>query len=423
MSQTDALLRTDPVRLIERASGFTLSPMQRALVAIGTGAKLADLQGDVRECAELALGYDDGPQRPLRVLFLNKGARGGGTMLTSYLAALRALTCDVGGLAPGESARVAHLSGSMRQARHGLRYCLGFVKALGLGKLIKSERRDSFVLARDGREVEFIVLRSTTSGDDVAGFWYAGVCIHEASLAADPSTGGVAVDLDGIERAVRPRLLPPRGRRPGGVMLYETTSRDAAGQAYEKFTDNHGKPDARIIAFRATTLELRPDDEALTDHIDAEREADGTNAEREFDCTWTSHGDSGAVFGDDLLALALHDCPVNMRPDPSMSSFAGVDLAFTSDGSALAIVRQRPDDRFELCSLARWRPRKGHPLRPSEVIGEIFDTMEQHGCRLVWTDVHHYAQLLELAQHRRGIKIRKAPAGATGKHQTHHDAQ
>jgi hypothetical protein len=419
-----ALLNTPLARLAAKATGFTLSPAQVALLSVATGQRAQDLRGDVRAAAEKALGYSEGPARPVRVLFLNKGARGGGTIMSAYLAVHRALVCDLSGMAPGEECRVAFLSASMRQARAGLQYAKGFVRALGLGRIITSERRDSFTITREDHAIEFGVVRGNVGGDALAGFWYPALVVHEAAIAVDPSSNGVALDLDAVEKAVRPRLLPARGNSPGGIIIEETTSRDASGPAYDRVTDHHGRPDAPITVFRATTLELRPNDRELRAHVGAERVTDPVNAAREFDCEWIGAGASGYLFGADLIEpCVVSTMPTNLPPEPYLEAWAGVDLAFTGDGSALTVVRKRPAGDFELSTLRRWKPRRGAPLKPSQVIGEILDECQRHGVRLVLADVHHREQLSEAAQARSGVRIVHAPPGAGGKERTHADAQ
>lgn len=418
-----ALLATPLPRLAARATGFKLSPTQIALLSIGTGLGLARLAGDVRAAAVQALGYSRGPSRPPRVLFINPGARSGKTMLSAYLATHRALVCDLSGLAPGEECRVGFISASMRQARAGLVYAKGFIRALGLGSVITSERRDSFTIRRDARTIEFSVIRGNVGGDYLHGFWFPALVVHECAIAVDPSSGGSALDLDAVEKAVRPRLLPARGTAPGGLIIEETTSRDAAGPAFDRVHDYHGHADAPIVVFRATTLELRPDDQALREHVEAERATDPVNAEREFDCSWVSAGTSGHLFGAELLGPCIDpDLPLALDPLPNLHAWAGVDLAFTGDGSALAIVRQNAP-RFELATLRRWKPSKRAPLVPSVVCKEILDEAERHGVRMILCDVHHRETLEEHARKRRSIQVLRAPAGAAGKEQTHADAQ
>jgi hypothetical protein len=419
-----ALLSTPLPRLVAKATGFRLSPMQHGLLAVGTGLRVEKMPVDVRAAAQKALGYERGPKRPPRVLFANCGARSGKTMLSSYLATHRALVCDLSGMAPGEECRVAFISASMRQARAGAAYAKGFVRALGLGALITSERRDSFTIRRDGHVIEFSVVRGNVGGDALAGFWYPACCVLEAAIAVDPSSGGSALDLDAVEKAVRPRLLPARGDAPGGLIIQETTSRDAAGPAFDRVNDHHGHPDAPITVFRATTLELRPDDQPLREHVEAERATDPTNAAREFDCEWISSGTSGYVFGHELVEPAIDDAmPLALEPVPHVQAWAGCDLAFTGDGSALAIVRQANATGFELASLRRWKPTKRTPLTPSAVVGELLDECQRHGVRLLFCDVHHRETLVEHARARRGIQVVHAPGGSAGKESTHADAQ
>lgn len=420
-----ALLSTPLPKLVARATGFQLSPMQHALLAIGVGQRVEKLPPEVRAAAGRALGYARGPHRPPRVLFLNAGARSGKTMLSAYLATHRALCCDLSGMAPGEECRVGFISASMRQARAGLAYALGFIRALGLGSLITSERRDAFTIKRETHTIEFSVIRGNVGGDVLHGFWYPALVVHECAIAVDPSSGGTALDLDAVEKAVRPRLLPARGIAPGGLIISETTSRDAAGPAFERVHDHHGKADAPITVFKGTTLELRPDDASLREHVEAERATDPINAAREFDCEWVSSGNTGYVFGSELLERAIDpEMDAELAPISGLQSWAGVDLAFTGDGSALAIVRSNLfATGFELATLRRWKPRKHAPLTPSAVCNEVLDECERHGVGNLFADVHHRETLEEYARLRRNIQIIRAPAGAAGKEISHADAQ
>jgi len=248
------LLRAPLAALVTKATGFALSPAQRALLYIASGARVENIKdAATREAATQALGYSEGPTHPPRIMFINAGARAGKTMLASYIATHRALTCDLSSCAPGEQVRVGFMSASKRQARAGLGYARGFIVALGLGKLIHSDRRDSFTITRGDRDLEFSIIRGNTGGDALAGSWWASLVVHECAIAVDPSSNGSALDLDAVEKATRPRLIPARGDRPGGIIIEETTSRDAHGAAYER-AERHGDVDSPCVVIQGHDL-------------------------------------------------------------------------------------------------------------------------------------------------------------------------
>jgi hypothetical protein len=417
-----ALLRTPLDRLIEKATGFTLSPAQRALVAIGTGKRLQDLRGEVRAAAEQALGYERGPNEAMSALYCACGARAGKTLICSYLATWRALVVDLSGTAPGEMVKVGFLSASMKQAEAALRYSRSFISACGLDRIVMGKGSlHRFVIRREGgRLIEFSLMRGNAGGDPIAGSWWAALVVNECAVAVDPS-GGQPILLDEIERAVRPRLLPARGASPGGLFIMESTGRSDAGPAWDRVRDNYGKPEADTVIFRASTLTLRPDDEALRRLVEREYLRDPESAQREFEAEFSPVGGGASyVFTRAVLdPIALDTMDVNQPPAAQLESYAGVDLAFTADGSALAIVRKRSPTDFHLAALRRWRPTRHAPLQPSVVIGELLDELERHGTRTVVADVHHFAQLAEAAAQRRNIRVLAAPNGAQGKCATH----
>lgn len=415
------MLRTPLPMLVERATGYTLSPAQEALLLLATGSRIQDLKGKVQRAAIQAVGFNRS-RAPVRTLFLNKGARGGGTMMTAYLAVHRALVCDLSGLAPGEEARVGFLSATMRQARAGLRYARGLIRALHLDSIVEQDRAESFTIKRGDRSIEFSVIRG--NADQLAGFWWAALCVHECAIAVDPSGGSSPLDLEAVEKAIRPRLIPPRGQAPGGLLMEETTSRDAVGPAFERVRDHFGKADAPMMIFKASTLELRPDDRALHEHVEAEERADFLNAQREFHCEWVAAGGSGLVFAPELLDAATNaDWSANLTPNVTAESWAGADLGFTSDGSGLAIIRRSitTPTGMELAALRRWNPRR-EKLGPTEVIAQLLDECERHGTRILLADVHHFEQLREAAAARKNVQVIACPTGAAGKQLTHSHA-
>jgi hypothetical protein len=101
--------------------------------------------------------------------------------------------------------------------------------------------------------------------------------------------------------------------------------------------------------------------------------------------------------------------------------FAGADLAFASDSSALAVV-YAADGGFRVACLEELRPKKGAPLRPKHVIDTFCGRMRTWGIRAMFADGHYRESAREhLEPH--GISFKDAPGGREGKERVYLNAR
>jgi hypothetical protein len=93
--------------------------------------------------------------------------------------------------------------------------------------------------------------------------------------------------------------------------------------------------------------------------------------------------------------------------------FAGMDLAFARNSSALAIVEVGQDDIITTLCLREWAPGGSASLKPSEVLAEIRAELEAHRVDRVMADAHEREVARE---HLRGVVILPAPSDAAEPH-------
>jgi hypothetical protein len=93
--------------------------------------------------------------------------------------------------------------------------------------------------------------------------------------------------------------------------------------------------------------------------------------------------------------------------------FAGADLAFVRDSSALVLVR-RTGAIFSVVAIVEKRPTRVRKLKPSEVYAEFAEVLKDNGVSEVVIDIHEQSNTAEQLE-KLGIHIRKAPGGEAGK--------
>jgi hypothetical protein len=99
-----------------------------------------------------------------------------------------------------------------------------------------------------------------------------------------------------------------------------------------------------------------------------------------------------------------------------MTAF-GADLGFVSDSSALVGV-DRYGDHYEVVSVDEMRPRKGHPLRPSEVIATFAQRISTLGGAGFMADAHYRESAREHLEPC-DLRFDDAPAGRDGKEEVY----
>ncbi len=390
--------------------GVKLTAAQRVLAKVAfDGAEPRDLVGAERELARQLFGdVEVIPPIARAVIAVVAGARSGKT----YLGALRllhlALTVPLSRLAPGESAYAVICAPDLRLARQAFRFALGAMRASPqLAAMLENPTADSFVLRRpDGQVVTVECLPATRGGSAVRGRSLVAFLCDEIAFFRDSES---VVNDASIFQAAAPRVLE------GGQLLVVSTPWAEAGLLFELHRDQFGRPRSVLVAHAPTVL-MRPTQAA---RVAAEYERDAQNAEREFGAEFGSVG-SGTWFDGQAVDDARGPYTEPLPPSGAKCT-AAIDLAFSADSSAIAIVRAE-GGKLVLVDWAERRPKKGKPLRPSEVILEFAALARRHGCTQIVGD-NHYAETAREHLDALRVDFIATPGGATGKERTYRRAQ
>ncbi len=368
------------VEFCERVLKVTLTPGQRTLARVAfDGVAPSKLDPEERAIAESLLGpIDEVPPSARLVLTLVKGARIGGSYVFGALYSLwRALVADLSTLAPGEIAVALVVAPDLRLSRQILRYALGAAESVpAIDRLIVTKGTDGLTLLRpDGRKVAIECLPATRGGSAVRGRSLVCAVLSEAAFFRDDSAAVNDVD---VFRAVMPRVMP------GGLTVLESTPWVETGLLFDLFSRNHAEPIDALAAL-CPTLAMR-DDERTKLVVANEFARDPENARREFGAEFI-FGGSGLFFGPELLRAAMVDEPPYRSRAHFQSIELGADVGLVSDASAIAAVGTR-GEMLTLCDFKEWRPKKGAPLKLSEVVGAFCEFAARYDERSITVDHH-----------------------------------
>jgi hypothetical protein len=353
-----------------------------------------ELFGDVRRF----------PPEGRHVLALLKGARIGGSWLSSLFVLYLGLTCPLGGLASGEIAFGVIVCPDMRLAAQAFRYVAGAIDATpSIGRLVVARSTDSITLRRpDGHTITIECLPASRGGAATRGRTLFAALLDEASFFRDADSGQVN-DLE-VYRSVTVRVLP------GGRVLVVSTAWLESGVLQELIQTNHGHP-TTAVACIARTLTMRNDTRIRT-IVEEERLRDRDNAAREFDCQPLGSGAS-TYFDGAAINASLREGPINVAPVPGAPVGASADFAFVHDSSALAIV-QLVAGFYQLSELLELRPGKDAPLQPSAVVAEFAIVCQRYGVRRAAAD-GHYREAIREHLTASSLDLRALPEGQSGK--------
>jgi hypothetical protein len=397
-----------------RGTGFEPTPAQRVMCSVlWDDVDPADLRGDDRELATSMFGpVDTVPASSRGVRVQVKGRGVGGTMLTAYRGVHLGLTVVAPRLAPGEPLYWLFVGPDLRLARQAMRFAWGLVEATPAlrRRVVGEATRDSFTLRRDdGRIVILESLPATRGGSALRGRSLAGA--HLTEFAFFRGEDAAINDVE-VLRAVAARIIA------GGEIDVESTVWTEAGQLFEFDRSDWGNPTGALVA-RCPTLTMRPDAHTRA-IVEAERVRDPENAAREFDAVFLGGGAS-AFFDAHSLERAVNKARALVLRMPGAVIGAAADLGLVSDSSAIAIVALI-DGRFVLLELLEIRPRKGAPLRLSEVIAAFAAVMRAHGVTEFYADSHAREPAREWCD-KEGIRLVGGPEGNAGKVSTYQALQ
>jgi hypothetical protein len=370
--------------------GSKLTAGQRAVYRI-VGDKLEpnQLEGAEAEKAAIIFGnVDTIPAEARRVFAQVKGRGIGGTRFGAELAALIGATIDLAGagIDRSELAYVWMGGPKLRHARPALRFAKTVLQHHGA--TIEDESADGFTLVRpDGYRVRFEAFAPSRGGDNVRGVHIVAALLTEAGFYYDDT--GVNCG-EGVFSAMMPRLLK------GGMVIIESSPwLEGSGILWREFTQNYGEP-KRAIAALCPTATMRDDAETLA-MVAAEYERDKEAAERELGAQFVGGG-AGHFFGPDLLAPAvIRDLPL-VKYNPGGRIAIGGDFGLVSDASTFCSIHSHGGALTVLDGL-EMRPKKGAPLKLSEVVRTGCEFAGRYGAKQIHVD-HH--ELIAAREHLRG---------------------
>jgi hypothetical protein len=385
-----------------RELGIPLSDAQRVLALVAfDGLEPRDLEPEDFAIAQRLFTTPGGepmltiPRAARRVLTIVKGARCGGTYLSTVYVCWRALTADLSTLAPGERARGILGAPDLDLASQALSYAIGvFESHADLAAMIKRQAGERLIIERphDGRQVEIRYRTANRGGRSFrARSLIAGV-LSELAFFQDSSH---VVNDEDCFRAINPRVLP------GGLTILESTPWEESGLLFEEFTKNFGKPETSMAVF-APTLFFLPT-ERNREVVAAEEKRDPTNAAREFGGQFLAIGSSIFFHAEALRRFLAAGVGLEWNPGaPNPGELVGVggDLGLTSDAAAFVAVHRVPEpkspsdderrdparDHYQVAELAERIPAKGAPLKLGELVPLGCAMAKRHGETMVLVD-------------------------------------
>jgi hypothetical protein len=308
------------------------------------------------------------PDVAFREACLIIGRRGGKSrtlaLIAVFLACFRDYTPH---LAPGEMATIAIIAADRRQARSIFRFIQGLLQAVPmLAEMIEAETAETLTLTN---RVQIEI--ATASFRVTRGYTFAAVLADEAAFWRDES--GANPDAE-IIAAVRPGLATI----PGSMLLIASSPYRKGGIVWKSYRDGYGKDGARILVWKAATLEMNP---SLDPAIVAEAYADDPES---------ASAEYGGEFRNDLAPyvdrVVVDACTAPGRYElPRISTNRYSAFTDPSGGSAdsftLAIVHAEKD-RVVLDAVRERKP----PFSPESVVEEYAALLKSYGISRVSGD-------------------------------------
>ena len=206
-----------------------------------------------------------------------------------------------------------------------------------------------------------------------------------------------------VYRAVLQRVVPG-----GQVWIVSTPWLADTGLLETSIAKNWGTHEHALVA-TAGTRALNPTwdpDQSIERHL---REQDPDAAVREIDGEPMSGG-AGTFFDATAISGAVDEELIVPGPPRRGEVVFAADLGFVSDSSVLVGISTK--EPYDVVVLEELRPKKGAPLKPSEVIGAFVETLKLYGATSLVSDAHYRETVRE---HLKGIDFVDAPAGRNGK--------
>ena len=391
----------------EQTLKLDLSPVMAAYMQAAEGLPV-DTIDDATSLRIFGCARADLPKRPMRVLGIRAGGRGG---KTSRLAATLALYCVVSVQLPtlrrGEFARALCVAPDKDLAKQIIDYCRGYiagspalVSMLTTAPPLEDDEVDEskigaierIALRRPSGELVEIAVKAAGRGG-TGGRSRTLVCaiLDEALLFRAESTA-VINDREIYNAAVM-RVVPG-----GRVLVGSTAQLENVGLLEEKIAENLGRHEKALVAI-ASTRDLNPTWDPTHEIEDEMREHDAQNADREIYAIPMTAG-AETFYPEDAIRRSFVRAALELPPtsDPHV---AGVDMGFRKNSSALSIPRA-VDGKIELAFRLEMIPERAASLRPSVVVREFAFWCMRYGVLVMFGDGHYadtsHEELAKLAR-------------------------
>ena len=193
-------------------------------------------------------GRQDAPTVAFKEAALIIGRRGGKSralaLIATYLATFRDYAPH---LAPGEVATIAVIAADRRQARSIFRFTLGLLRAVPmLADLIEDETAETITLSN-----RVVIEIATASFRVTRGYTFAAVLADETAFWRSDDSANPDVE---IFAALRPGLAT----LPGAMLLNASSPYRKRGVLHQAFAKHYGRDDARVLVWKAPTLDMNP---------------------------------------------------------------------------------------------------------------------------------------------------------------------
>lgn len=366
--------------------GLQMSPKFEAICDASDGQPIELCDED--SIATFGCKASELPTEPRRVVIVRAGGRSGKTSrMLAPKAIHAALTVPLPTLARGEHAWALIVAPNMTLAMQCLNFVRGFFEENDdLRSLVVNGRRRArldesaqvgtatcITLRRpqDGKLVDIRVGVASSGGTHGRGKTLACALFDEAEFFSSESDK-VVNDRDLFQACIQ-RVVPG-----GQLWMGSTPWIEGYGVMEEIIGSEWGRHEEALIA-QGPTRALNPTwdpDYSIESHM---RRTDPENAAREIDAIPLAAG-SKLFFPPSLVEKCVNrarnerDKTMHLPPRPDLQHYAGTDLAFRKNSSALTITRQEIVGEADSASLKvrvvfhrEEKPKRGFALKPSEV--------------------------------------------------------
>ncbi len=356
----------DPALFAPHFRGATWKPWRAFLAALFA----LPMDNDALALFRAHTGRETPPVAAFKEAALVIGRRGGKSRVLALIAVYLATVPDyTPHLAPGEVPTIAVLAADRRQARTIFRYVTGLLHGVHmLDGMVEDETAETVTLTNC-----VVIEIATASLRTTRGYTYAAVLADETAYWRSEDAGSTNPDTE-IFRALRPGL----SSIPTSILLNASSPYRKRGVLHDAFKRHYGKDDARVLVWKAATLDMNP---SLDPAIVAEAYEDDPDA---------ASAEYGAEFRSDLADFIQREvvdaCVIVGRVElPRMQAARHVAFTDPSGGSADSMTLAIAHSERGLAVLDVLREIKP-PFSPEEVVKEFAATLKAYGVNQVTGD-------------------------------------